>query len=249
MPRTLFSEFAQLHRLRHVVLAGRGIPDLIAGLPKTRSAPAYAEQLHLGQRRGVDGAPFILHPIEVASLLDYAGAADHVIAAGALHDTIEKTAATASMIRKQFGRRITELVLAVTEDAQITRYKQRKAALRQQVARAGEEALMIFAADKISKARELSLEAGKDGPGKRPASSRSRDRRLVHYHHCPALLDELLTESPLVRQLRAELEKPASVRPGRWSPAQCDARPLTAQSALSHLKPPRGPSNERGLMI
>jgi hypothetical protein len=101
-----------LHRLRHVVPAGRRIPDLIAGLPKTRSALAYAERLHVGQQRGVDGAPFILHPIEVASLLYYAGAADHVIAAGALHDTIEKTDATPSILRKHFGSRIAELVLA-----------------------------------------------------------------------------------------------------------------------------------------
>jgi (p)ppGpp synthase/HD superfamily hydrolase len=28
---------------------------------------AYAERLHSGQRRSVDGAPFILHPAEVAA--------------------------------------------------------------------------------------------------------------------------------------------------------------------------------------
>ena len=103
--------------------------------------------------------PFILHPLEVASLLFDAGAPDHLIAAGVLHDTIEKTHVVASDLRERFGSRVAALVLAVSEDESITGYVQRKAALREQVARAGEEALMLFAADKLSKVRELRLAA------------------------------------------------------------------------------------------
>jgi len=62
-----------------------------------------------------DGTPFILHPREVASLLYCAGAPDHLIAAGALHDVIEKTPATAFDLRARFGGRVVSLVLAVTE--------------------------------------------------------------------------------------------------------------------------------------
>ena len=47
--------------------------------------------MHAGQRRQLDGAPFIEHPLEVAAILHDAGAPDHVIAAGILHDTLEKT--------------------------------------------------------------------------------------------------------------------------------------------------------------
>jgi (p)ppGpp synthase/HD superfamily hydrolase len=70
-------------------------------------------------------------------------------------DLVEKTDVIALDLRQRFGRRITELVLAVSDDERITGYAKRKAALRQQVARAGEEALALFAADKLSKLREL----------------------------------------------------------------------------------------------
>lgn len=46
-------------------------------------------------------------------------------------------------------------MLAVSDDDRITGYAKRKAALRQQVAGGGEEALTLFAADKLSKLREL----------------------------------------------------------------------------------------------
>jgi (p)ppGpp synthase/HD superfamily hydrolase len=110
--------------------------------------------MHGGQRRA-DRTPFILHPLEVASLLYYSGAPDHLIAAGVMHDLIEKTDATPANLRERFGPRITELVLAVSDDARIAGYAKRKAALRQQVAGAGDEALTLCAADKLSKLREL----------------------------------------------------------------------------------------------
>jgi hypothetical protein len=189
----------------------RGIPNWVEGLPKTQAALAYARDLHAGQWRAGDGAPFIVHPREVARLLYAAGAPDHLIAAGALHDVIEKTGARASQLRQRFGSRIVALVLAVSEDEQIADYATRKGALRDQVADAGEEALMLFAADKISKARELRLGgAGLSAPLERAArESRSRRRRLGHYERCLTLLKERLPDSPLVRQLEAELEKPS----------------------------------------
>lgn len=180
----------------------------MARLPKTRAAIAFAEQQHAGQRRKGDGAPFILHPLEVASLLYYAGAPDHVIAAGALHDTLEKGETDATELRARFGPRTAALVVAVSEDKRIGGYAKRKAALRRQVAAAGPEALMVFAADKISKVRELSLE-----PNRREQSTASatapaaKQRRLAHYRRCLELLERLLSESPLVGQLRSELEK------------------------------------------
>lgn len=71
---------------------------------------------------------------------------------------IEKTAATPSDLRERFGSRITGLVLAVSDDDQIAGYAKRKAALRRQVAGAGDEALTLFAADKLSKLRQLQRE-------------------------------------------------------------------------------------------
>lgn len=182
------------------MLGRRSNPTLWARL-QANAAAAYAERKHGGQRRS-DGARFIEHPLEVATLLYYAGAPDHVIAAGVLHDVIEKAGVSASDLSSRFGPRITGLVLAVSDDDSIAGYAPRKAALRHQVAGAGEEALTLFAADKLSKLRELRRETVAN-PG--APIRQSRARRLRHYQRSLALLQERLPESPLVRDLRDEL--------------------------------------------
>jgi (p)ppGpp synthase/HD superfamily hydrolase len=162
--------------------------------------------MHAGDRRA-DGTPFILHPLEVASLLCDSGAPDHLIAAGVMHDLIEKAGVRESDLQRRFGPRITRLVLAVSDDDRIDGYAKRKAALRRQVAGAGDEALALFAADKLSKLRELRRETALDRENARP-SGRVRElraRRLRHYERSLALLEERLPDSPLVRDLRDEL--------------------------------------------
>jgi (p)ppGpp synthase/HD superfamily hydrolase len=180
------------------VAGGGRFRDLVGQLPRTRDALAYAEERHAGQRRKADDAPFIEHPLEVAWLLYRAGAPDDVIAAGVLHDTIEKAGASADELEERFGHHTTELVVAVSEDPEIPGYARRKAALRDQVAAAGPEALMVFAADKISKVREL-------------RATRSLPKgRLTHYRRCVELLERLLSDSPLVTQLRTEFDRVAA---------------------------------------
>jgi (p)ppGpp synthase/HD superfamily hydrolase len=182
------------------------MPTFVKGLPQTELAIPYAERMHAGQRRA-DGTPFILHPLEVASLLYYAGAPDHLVAAGVMHDLIEKTDASAADLLERFGPRITGLVLAVSDDDRIAGYAKRKAALRQHVAGAGGDALTLFAADKLSKLHELHRDTAVDSEAS-AAPRRARElraRRLRHYQRSLALLEERLPESPLVRELRDEL--------------------------------------------
>jgi (p)ppGpp synthase/HD superfamily hydrolase len=143
---------------------------------------------HAGQIRAADGAPFVEHPLEVGELLRCAGAADDVIAAGVLHDTLERTDATEDELRARFGDRVAGLVRAVTEESGIRGYARRKAALREQVANAGHDALLVFAADKLWNA----------GP--------PRARRLKHYRQSLSLLEQRLADSPLVRELRTALD-------------------------------------------
>ena len=188
-----------------VALAG-SVPTFVTQHPQTQAAVAYAERMHAGQQRA-DGTPFILHPLEVASLLHDNGAPDHLIAAGVMHDLIEKTAVSASDLREGFGPRITALVLAVSDDEQIGGYAKRKAALRQQVSGAGDEALTLFAADKLSKVRELRRETTRDSTdgATRGRVREFRARRLKHYHRSLTLLEERQPGSALVRALRDEL--------------------------------------------
>jgi (p)ppGpp synthase/HD superfamily hydrolase len=173
-------------------------PEFAVRLPKTQAALPYAERLHEGQLRSGNSAPFIEHLIEVGSLLYESGAADDVVAAGVLHDTHEKTDASAYDIYARFGRRVGDIVCAVSDDPGIPGYTHRKAALRDRVAIAGEDALAVFAADKLSKVRELRLA---DDSG-----IKVRGRELRHYRRSLAMLQARISDSSLVATLAAELE-------------------------------------------
>src|SRR5262245_317543 len=168
--------------------------------PRTRAALAFADRYHSGQRREVDGAPFVTHPLEVAGLLEEAGYPDRVVAAGVLHDTLEDTEATRDDLAREFGDDVADLVMAVTDDPAIVDHRERKEALRGQVAGAGPEALAIYAADKVSKARELRLRAS------RGRFDRDAHGKLEHYERSLDMLKECLPGHPFVDQLRMELE-------------------------------------------
>ena len=177
-------------------------PPFIADLPLTCEALAYAVSHHEGQRRDSDAAPFVLHPLEVAVLLRNRGYDDEVVAAGLLHDAIEDTDATVEDLRDRFGQRVAGLVAALSDDGSIDDYAERKAALRQQVERAGAEAAAIYAADKVAKTRELRATLTRA-----PAAMEDEQvqRRLAHYEASLEMLERVLADHPLPRQLRFEL--------------------------------------------
>ena len=184
---------------------GQHLRGVAARLPETRAALEYAERRHAGQRRG-DGTAFVEHPIEVGWLLYRTGARDHVIAAGVLHDVLEKTAVDVRELEARFGPAIAELVSAASEDERIGGFRRRKASLRQQVAAAGREALTVFAADKVSQVRELRAAlATASRDRERVDESLLPPRRLAHLRHCLGMLEERLGGDPLVELLRTEL--------------------------------------------
>jgi hypothetical protein len=90
-----------------------------------------------------------------------------------------------------------DIVCAVSHDPVIPGYARRKTALRNQVANAGEDALTVFAADKLSKVRELRLDES--------SHTKVRSRKLRHYRLSLAMLQERLPDSSLVSALATEL--------------------------------------------
>jgi (p)ppGpp synthase/HD superfamily hydrolase len=134
-----------------------GSGDLIARL---RPVIRYAQRQHAGQRRTVDGAPFIVHPLEVAAVLQIARASEEAIAAGILHDTLEKTDTTAQELRKRFGTGITAIVEAVSEDEDIRDYRELMAALRRLGAGGSAERVMLLAKGSLFLGRMSQLSDG-----------------------------------------------------------------------------------------
>jgi (p)ppGpp synthase/HD superfamily hydrolase len=187
--------------------------DFVKQSPLTRDALLFADQHHAGQTRDIDDLPFVTHPVEVACLLHEGGYPDEVVAAGVLHDVIEDTDAEREDLEARFGTRVAELVAAVTDDPTIEDGGERKAALRRQVAAAGECAAVIFAADKVSKARELRLRVS------RGDSEEGDEGKIAHYKASLEMLSDLIPGHELVRQLRMELDALQALRATVCDPA------------------------------
>lgn len=83
---------------------------------KFNEAIAFATQAHAGQIRKMANTPYILHPMEVASIIATMTADEDVMIAGLLHDTIEDCDVDPRVIKDKFGARVSALVQSETED-------------------------------------------------------------------------------------------------------------------------------------
>jgi (p)ppGpp synthase/HD superfamily hydrolase len=177
-------------------------PDLsfVQALPLTRAAIEYARSRHGDQRRAADGAPFLVHLVEVASLLERSGYPDHVVSAAVLHDVLEDTDTDAAELEGRFGSEVCELVAVVSDDPAIPDEEARKDEVRERVRRAGGYAPAVYAADKISKVRELRIMIA------RGLDEDEARIRLQRYRRSVEMLQDSLPDSQLVQTLRFELE-------------------------------------------
>lgn len=91
-------------------------------------AETFARYVHRDQKRKGTGAPYAEHLADVARRLKDADQPDDVVAAGWLHDTIEDTDVTASKLVEVFDFNISQLVLEVTDAAQLSDGKRWKRA-------------------------------------------------------------------------------------------------------------------------
>jgi (p)ppGpp synthase/HD superfamily hydrolase len=181
--------------------------DFVAHSPLARAALEFAERQHADQTRELDGeVPLVTHPVEVACMLNDAGYPDEVIAAGVLHDVLEDTNVEAAELEERFGPEVAGLVMDVSEDPSIEDNAERKAALRGKVAEASDLAAAVFAADKISKARELRIRVSRHG------GFEAGDReKLDHYVASLEMLRRKIPAHHFVEQLQTELDAFQSV--------------------------------------
>ena len=173
--------------------AGTGLPRFAQGSPLLRGAYALALEAHHGSRRR--GETDIDHPVAVAEVLyEYGISDEEVLAAAFLHDVIEDTDTDPDEIGARFGERVRDLVVTMTEDAEIESYAERKAEHRRRVAR-DRCVSAIYAADKLATSRTLHDDP--DGPA---------PERLEHYIETLELLCDTYPELPFLSDLREELE-------------------------------------------
>ena len=126
--------------------------DLIA------KALRLAALYHKNDTRKGKELPYIVHPVEVAMILQENDMDDDIIIAGLLHDTLEDTSLTKSDIEKEFGKRIADLVVGASEKL-INRddrpWKERKNHTLKFLKEAEREVKILSCADKLSNAKSI----------------------------------------------------------------------------------------------
>ncbi len=172
-----------------------------------REALAEARRAHAGQVRnsGSGETPFIEHPLAVAELLAEGDWPDEVIATGLLHDAVEHGDARLEELRARFGEPVAELVGALTEDAAVEPYGERKDEHRERVARAGREAGAVFAADKLVNVRALRGAYAVRGEDVDRELRVPMDTKLRTWELDLAMLTEVEPGEPFIARLAEEL--------------------------------------------
>lgn len=79
-------------------------------------AVEFAARAHAGQVRKGTRLPYIVHPMEAASICASFTDDVEVLAAAVLHDVVEDTEATADDVLERFGERVAAIVAGDSED-------------------------------------------------------------------------------------------------------------------------------------
>ena len=127
-------------------------------------AVKFAIEAHSGTERRGKGYPYIIHPMEAASIVATITNDQEMLAAAILHDTVEDTDVTIEQIREQFGDRVAELVQHETApmDESLT-WRERKAIQVKQLCDAPYDSKVVALGDKLSNMRAIARDYAEKG--------------------------------------------------------------------------------------
>ena len=128
----------------------------------------FAVRAHAGTERRGKGFPYIVHPMEAVEIVATITPDQELLAAAALHDTVEDTDVTIEQIRSEFGERIASLVTSETDEAFDGRSEQdswhdRKRAAIDRLANASRDAKIVAMGDKLSNMRAIARDYAVQG--------------------------------------------------------------------------------------
>ncbi|MBQ3999144.1 MAG: bifunctional (p)ppGpp synthetase/guanosine-3',5'-bis(diphosphate) 3'-pyrophosphohydrolase [Paludibacteraceae bacterium] len=123
-------------------------------------AIVFAVQAHHNTERRGKGFPYIVHPMEAVEIVASITPDQELLAAAALHDTIEDTEVTVEDIRREFGDRVAELVHAESDQftdgiSEEDSWHDRKQAAIDRLAAASRDAKIVAMGDKLSNMRAI----------------------------------------------------------------------------------------------
>lgn len=164
-----------------------------------------AHAAHAGQRRKCAGeVPYVTHPVHVALVLARLGAAEHVVAAGVLHDVVEDCDGwDHARIEREFGVEVAAIVNELTEDKTRT-WEERKQHGIAKARSMSAEAATVKAADKLHNLRTIVAELRSGEPAEQVWSRfrAGRERTIALSTELVEALAERV-DPDLGRELRA----------------------------------------------
>lgn len=123
-------------------------------------AIVFAVKAHHNTERRGKGFPYIVHPLEAVEIVATITPDQELLAAAALHDTIEDTDVTVDDLRAEFGDRIAELVHSESDQftegvSEADSWHDRKQAAINRLAAASHDAKIVALGDKLSNMRAI----------------------------------------------------------------------------------------------
>lgn len=128
----------------------------------------FAVNAHAGTERRGKGYPYIVHPLEAVEIVATMTPDQELLAAAALHDTVEDTDVTVEQIRAEFGDRIASLVADESEErpegiSDEESWHDRKRAAINRLAKASHDAKVVALGDKLSNMRAIAQDYAEIG--------------------------------------------------------------------------------------
>jgi (p)ppGpp synthase/HD superfamily hydrolase len=171
----------------------------------------WAAVWHVDQKRKYPNAsvPYMSHVAGVAAILSRHGFAEPVVAAGALHDTIEDCGVTHAMLVEKFGVVVADLVRHVSEEDKSLSWEDRKRLYLEHFAKKPWEAQAITLADKIDNFQSIVVCARSFGDPW-PMFKRGKDAQVARFRELLACTTSLPAH-PLIDEYAATLTLVESV--------------------------------------
>jgi guanosine-3',5'-bis(diphosphate) 3'-pyrophosphohydrolase len=147
-------------------------------------AVEFAAKKHRMQRRkDSDASPYINHPIALMHVLCIDGGVTgpEVLAAAALHDTIEDTETTGEELEREFGSTIASIVSEMTDDKSLPKMERRRLQIEHS-RHMSREGTLVELPDKICNLRDMAAS---------PPSDWSLERQIEYFDWAKAVVDGL----------------------------------------------------------
>ena len=174
-------------------------------------ALAWAAKAHAGQRSKGTAAPYIAHPLAVASIAIDHGADSEQAAAALLHDVLEDSPTTFEQLEAAFGGRVAHMVrdLSDTEDHRgKSSWHGRKERYLRHLAGVDPATALISMCDKLHNATRIVRDLEQEGVAVFDRFQGRRDGTLWYYRELVTTYDRMLPapHPALLERVRLEVE-------------------------------------------